>query len=83
MMTTKLEKGLEGTSYEERLRTPALPSLEKRELRGGHITLYNFLKRGNGEGGAVLFSPVRTQGNNTKLYKGKFRLTVSRKFSLK
>ncbi|KAK4820681.1 hypothetical protein QYF61_003601 [Mycteria americana] len=55
---TKLVKGLEGTSYEEQLRTLGLSSLEERRLRGNLIALCSFLRRGSGEGGADLFSGV-------------------------
>jgi len=62
-------EGLESVSYEERVRTLGVCSLVQRRLRVNLTTLYSFLRRGSGEGGADLFSlgsSDRMQLNDSK-----------------
>jgi len=80
---TKMMRGLEHLSYEEKLRELGLFSLKKRRLRGDLRNAYKNLKDGCRDDGARLFSVVPsnwTKGNGHKLKHRKFHLNMRKNF---
>ncbi|KAK4828762.1 hypothetical protein QYF61_000753 [Mycteria americana] len=80
---TKMIRGMEHISYEDRLRELWLFSLEKRRLQGDLIAAFQYLKGAYKDDGDRLFSRAscnRTRGDGFKLKEGTFRLDIRKNF---
>ncbi|KFV73955.1 hypothetical protein N307_13654, partial [Dryobates pubescens] len=80
---TRMIRGLELLSCEDRLKELGLFSLEQRRLQGDLIVAFQDLKgayKKAGEGLLRISGGDRTRGNGMKLEVGRFRLDMRRKF---
>jgi len=80
---TKMLRGMEHLSYEERLRQLGWFSLEERRLRGDLIAAFQYSQGAYKKDGDKYFSRAccdGTKGNGFKLREGRSRLAIKKKF---
>jgi len=80
---TKMIRGLEHLSYEDRLNELRLFSLGKRWLWGDLIVAFQYIKgayKKDGEGHFTKACSDRTRGSGFRLKEGRFRLDIRKKF---
>jgi len=80
---TKMVRGLEHLSYEERLRELELFSLEKRRQLGHLFASFQYVKDASKKAGEGLLTRAwsdRTRSNGFKLKEGRFRLDIRKQF---
>ena len=80
---TRIIRGLETKSYEERLKELGMFNFEKRRLRGGTIALFKYLKGNHSKEGQELFSIIpecKIHHNGFKLQEARYRLNIRKNF---
>ena len=80
---TKMIRGLEHFSYDDRLKELGLFNLEKRRLQGDLLTAFQYLEEVYKQEGNQVFVWIdsgKKRENGFKIKEGRFRLDVSGKF---